>query len=59
MSFAALVLAGVAAVGAGGLLAIGRRTFTVGLAVQATGCLLFAVGGFWALLGDGAAGVKG
>jgi hydrogenase-4 component B len=56
VSFAALVLAGVAAVGAGGLLAIGRRTFTVGLVAQAAGCLLFAVGGFWALLGDETAG---
>jgi hydrogenase-4 component B len=56
VSFAALVLAGVGAVGAGGLLAIPRRSFPAGLAVQAAGCLLFAVGGFWALGADASAG---
>jgi hydrogenase-4 component B len=56
VSFAALVLAGVGAVGAGGLLAIAQRSFTVGISTQAAGCLLFAAGGFWALLGDGTAG---
>jgi hydrogenase-4 component B len=56
VSFAAPVLAGVAAVGAGGLLAIPRRSFTAGVAAQAAGCLVLAVGGFWALVGDAAAG---
>lgn len=56
MSFVVLVLAGVGAVGAGGLLAIARRAFPVGLAAQAAGCVLFAVGGFWALGGDASAG---
>jgi len=56
VSVAALVLTGVGAVGAGGLLAILPRTFPVGLAAQAAGCLVFAVGGFWALVDDAAAG---
>ncbi|MCZ7588681.1 MAG: proton-conducting transporter membrane subunit [Gaiella sp.] len=56
MSFALLALTGLVAVGAGGLLAIPRRSFPVGLAVQAAGCLLFAVGGFWALVDDATAG---
>ncbi|HEX6724134.1 MAG TPA: proton-conducting transporter membrane subunit [Gaiella sp.] len=58
MTFAPLVLAGVGAVGAGGLLTIPRRSFPVGLAVQAAGCLLFAVGGFWALGDGGTAGAS-
>ena len=45
MTFAPLVVAGVAAVCAGGLLASRRLSFPVGLAVQAAGCLLLAVAG--------------
>ncbi len=56
MSSATLVLAGVALVGAGGLLSIPRRSFTAGLAAQAAGCLLLAAGGFWALAADTSAG---
>ncbi len=56
MTFAPLVVAGVAAVCAGGLLAIPRLSFPVGLAVQAAGCLLLAVGGFWSLGDDASAG---
>jgi hydrogenase-4 component B len=56
VSFATLVLAGVGAVGVGGLLAITRRAFAVGLAAQAAGCLLFAAGGLWALVDDATAG---
>jgi hydrogenase-4 component B len=49
VSFGALVLVGVAGVGVGGGLTIARRTFTLGLAVQAAGCTLLAAGGLWAL----------
>jgi hydrogenase-4 component B len=56
VSLAALVLAGVTAVGVGGLIVIARRWFAVGLALQAAGCLLFAVGGLWALVADETAG---
>ena len=56
MSFAALVLVGVGAVGAGGVLTVVRRLFIVGLAVQAAGCGVFAAGGLWALFADGVAG---
>ncbi len=48
MTGAVLVL-GPAAVGLGGALCAARRTFTAGLAVQAAGAGLVAVGGFWAL----------
>jgi hydrogenase-4 component B len=51
-----LVVAGVAAVGVGGVLTSVRRTFSAGVAIQAVGCALFAVGGLWALAVDGAAG---
>jgi hydrogenase-4 component B len=56
LSFAVFVLVGVAAVGVGGLLAVARWSFALGLAVQATGCLLLAIGGFWALGKDGTVG---
>jgi hydrogenase-4 component B len=56
VNFAVLVLVGVAAVGVGGVLTIARPSFTVGLAVQAAGCGLFAAGGLWALFADGVAG---
>ena len=38
------------------MLAIPRASFPLGFAVQAAGCLLFAVGGFWSLGGDSSAG---
>jgi hydrogenase-4 component B len=56
VSFAASVLVGGAAVGAGGLLTLLRRTFVAGLTVQAVGCALLAVGGIWALVADETAG---
>jgi hydrogenase-4 component B len=56
VSVASLVLTGLVAVGVGGLLAIPRRFLSAGLVVQAAGCLLFAVGGFWALVVDATAG---
>ncbi len=48
MTGAVLVL-GLSAVGLGGALCAARRTFAAGLAVQAAGAALVAVGGFWAL----------
>jgi len=45
----AVLVLGPAAVGLGGALCAARRTFTAGLAVQAAGAGLVAVGGFWAL----------
>ena len=45
----AILVAGLAAVGLGGALCAARRTFATGLAVQAAGAALVAVGGFWAL----------
>jgi hydrogenase-4 component B len=56
VSFAVLVVAGVAAVGAGGLLALAQRWFGAGLSVQAAGCLVLAAGGLWALVEDETAG---
>lgn len=56
MTFAALVLAGVATVAAGGATTIGRKTFTAGLALQAAGCALFGIGGLWALATDSVSG---
>jgi hydrogenase-4 component B len=47
---ALLVLLGVAAVGGGGALALGRRTLVAGLGVQAGGCAVLATGGLWALV---------
>jgi hydrogenase-4 component B len=56
VSFGALVLVGVVATGVGGALTVARWSFAVGLATQAAGCAVFAIGGFWALAVDGSAG---
>ncbi len=56
MTFVVPVLTGALLVGAGGLIAIPRRTFTAGLAAQAAGCVFLAAGGLWALATDGQAG---
>ena len=56
MTFAVLVLTGAALVGAGGLITIPGRTFTVGLVVQVLGCVLLGAGGLWALVTGGEAG---
>ena len=53
---ALLVLAGVAAVGAGGVLAVARRTLTHGLGLQAAGCAAIGAGGLWALAAGDASG---
>ena len=45
----AILVAGLGAVALGGALCAARRTFTAGIAVQAAGAALVAVGGFWAL----------
>lgn len=45
-----LVLVGAAVVGAGGALALGRRTLSAGLGAQAAGCALLATGGLWAFV---------
>ncbi|HET9287836.1 MAG TPA: proton-conducting transporter membrane subunit [Gaiella sp.] len=58
MSFAVVVSLGAAAVAAGGLLAVARRSFTLGLTTQGMGCALLAGGGLWALVTDEAAGAS-
>ena len=45
----AILVLGLGAVALGGALSAARRAFAAGLAVQATGAALVAVGGFWAL----------
>jgi hydrogenase-4 component B len=56
VSFAVVVLLGVGAVGAGSLVSVARRTFAVGIWLQAVGCALFAVGGLWSLAAGEVAG---
>ena len=56
MSSTLLVLAGAAAVAAGGGLALVRGTLGVALGVQAAGCTLLATGGLWALAADETSG---
>ena len=51
-----VLLVGVAAVAAGGLLALVRRSFAVGVGLVALGCALLAVGGLWALVAGQVAG---
>jgi hydrogenase-4 component B len=46
------MVAAVAAIGVGGILAAARRTFAAGLIMQAAGCALLSVGG-WVVLASG------
>ncbi len=55
---AAILLVGAVAVGGSGVLATRSRTFSVAIAVQAAGCALIAVGGFWMLLSGDTAGAS-
>lgn len=51
-----VLCAGLAAIGAGGLMSVGRRTFPAGLTVQAAGAGGVAVGGSWLLVVGGSVG---
>ena len=54
----AVLLAGLSAIALGGIVAVSRTRFTLGLALQAAGATAVGAAGFWALAADDAFGAE-